>query len=107
VVAKVRQRLSVSKRAAQNFVVERFSLKKLHVVAVKEEYQIRISNNFAALENLYDDVDIKRACKNIIFHKTGTHWIGGWVGCRTSLDMVVKRKISSPRRESNPRTPIV
>jgi hypothetical protein len=37
----------------------------------------------------------------------GTHWIGGWVGPRAVLDAVVKRKIRSPRRESNPRTPIV
>jgi hypothetical protein len=32
----------------------------------------------------------------------GTHWIGGWVGPRAVLDAVVKRKIPSPRRESNP-----
>jgi hypothetical protein len=37
----------------------------------------------------------------------GTHCIGGWVGPRAVLDAVVKRKIPSPRRESNPRTPIV
>jgi hypothetical protein len=37
----------------------------------------------------------------------GTHWIGGWVGPRAVLDVVVKRKIPSHRRESNPRTPIV
>jgi hypothetical protein len=37
----------------------------------------------------------------------GTHWIGGWVGPRAVLEAVVKRKIPSPRRESNPRTPIV
>jgi len=37
----------------------------------------------------------------------GTHWIGGWMGPRAVLDAVVKRKIPSPRRESNPRTPIV
>jgi hypothetical protein len=37
----------------------------------------------------------------------GTHWIGGWVGTRAVLDAVVRRKIHSPRRESNPRTPIV
>jgi hypothetical protein len=36
-----------------------------------------------------------------------THWIGGWVGPRAVLDAVVKRKIPSRRRESNPRTPIV
>jgi hypothetical protein len=34
-------------------------------------------------------------------------WIGGWVGSRAALDAVVKRKIPSHRRESNPRTPIV
>jgi hypothetical protein len=38
---------------------------------------------------------------------SGTHWIGGWVGPRTVLDAVVMRKISSPRQESNSRTPIV
>jgi hypothetical protein len=37
----------------------------------------------------------------------GTHWIGGWVGPTAVLDAAVKRKIPSPRRESNPRTPIV
>jgi hypothetical protein len=37
----------------------------------------------------------------------GTHWIGGWVGPRAILDMVVKRKIPSLHQKSNPRTPIV
>jgi hypothetical protein len=37
----------------------------------------------------------------------GAHWIGGWVCLRAILDAVVKRKIPSLRRESNPRTPIV
>jgi hypothetical protein len=37
----------------------------------------------------------------------GTHGIGGWVVPRAVLDAVVERKISCPRRESNPRTPIV
>jgi hypothetical protein len=37
----------------------------------------------------------------------GTHWIGGWVGPRAVLNAVVKRKIPSPCRESNPRTPTV
>jgi hypothetical protein len=37
----------------------------------------------------------------------GTHSIGGWMGLRAGLDTVVKRKIPSPRQESNPRTPIV
>jgi hypothetical protein len=33
--------------------------------------------------------------------------MGGWVDPKAVLDTVVKRKISSPRRKSNPRTPIV
>jgi hypothetical protein len=37
----------------------------------------------------------------------GTHWIGDWVGRKSVLDTVVEGKIPSPRRESNPRTPIV
>jgi hypothetical protein len=37
----------------------------------------------------------------------GNHWVGGWVGPRAVLGTVVKRKIPSPCRESNPRTPIV
>jgi hypothetical protein len=37
----------------------------------------------------------------------GTHWIGGWVGPRATLDTVVKRKIPSPHQESNPRTLII
>jgi hypothetical protein len=37
----------------------------------------------------------------------GTCWIEGCVGPRAVLDTVVKRKIPSPRRESNRRTPIV
>jgi hypothetical protein len=36
----------------------------------------------------------------------GTHWIGGWVGPRGVLNAVVKRKIPSPRQESDARTPI-
>jgi hypothetical protein len=33
--------------------------------------------------------------------------MGGWVGPRAVLDVVVKRKIPSPSHELNPRTPIV
>jgi hypothetical protein len=48
VAAKVRQRLSVSKRAAQNFDMERLNLKELNNVEVKEQYQVKIANRFAA-----------------------------------------------------------
>jgi hypothetical protein len=44
VVAKLRERISVSKRARQNFDSERFDLKKLHDVEVMEKYQVEISN---------------------------------------------------------------
>jgi hypothetical protein len=33
-----------------------------------------------------------------------THWIGGWVGPRASLDILEKRKISCPCWDSNPRS---
>jgi hypothetical protein len=36
----------------------------------------------------------------------GTLWMGGRVGPRAVVDAVVKRKIPSPRRESNSRIPI-
>jgi hypothetical protein len=48
-VAELRERISVSKRARQNFDLERFDLKKLDDVEVKEKYQVEISNRFAAL----------------------------------------------------------
>jgi hypothetical protein len=38
VVAKLRDRISVSKRARQNFDLERFDVKKLDDVEVKEKY---------------------------------------------------------------------
>jgi hypothetical protein len=37
----------------------------------------------------------------------GTHWVGGWAGPRAILDAVVKRKIPSPRPESNLGAPII
>jgi hypothetical protein len=47
----MRERLAVSKQAAQKIDMERFNLKKL--------------NKFAALENLEDGGDINRAWDNI------------------------------------------
>jgi hypothetical protein len=58
VVAKLRDRISVSKRARQNFDLETFDLKKLNDVEVKEKYQVEISNRFAALESLDESFDI-------------------------------------------------
>ena len=44
VVAKVRERLAVSKRAAQNLDGERFNLRKLKDLEVKKQYHIEITN---------------------------------------------------------------
>jgi hypothetical protein len=37
---------------------------------------------------------------------SGIHWMGGWVDPRAVLEAVVKRKIPSPHRDSNARTPM-
>jgi hypothetical protein len=65
VVAKVGERLAVSKQAAQKFGGERFNLRKLNELKVIKQYQMKISNRFAALENLSDSKDISRAWQNI------------------------------------------
>jgi hypothetical protein len=41
VVAKVRERLSVSKRTKQKFDMGRFKLKKLSDIEVKEQYHVK------------------------------------------------------------------
>ena len=61
-VAKVRERLAVSKQAAQKFDGERFNLRKLNELEVRKQYQ---TNRFAALENLSDSEDINRALESI------------------------------------------
>jgi len=61
VVAKVRERLAVSKQAAQRFDGERFNLGKLSELEVSKQYKLEISNRFTALENLSDSEDINRA----------------------------------------------
>jgi hypothetical protein len=65
VVAKMRERLAVSKRAAQKIHTERFNVKKLDEGDVKEQYQVTIRNKFAALENLEDSRAINGAWDNI------------------------------------------
>jgi hypothetical protein len=63
VVTKVRERLTVSKQAAQNFDAEIFNLRKLNELEVRKETEI--SNRFPALENLSYRKDINRAWENI------------------------------------------
>ena len=60
VIVKVRERLAVGKQAAQRFDRQRFTLRKLEV---REQYQIEITNGFAALENVNEDIN--RTWENI------------------------------------------
>jgi len=64
VVAKARERLAVSRKAAQTFGEERFYFRTLNELEVRKKYHIKISNRFAALENLSDSEDIIRSWKN-------------------------------------------
>jgi hypothetical protein len=65
-VAKLRERISVIRRAKKKFHLERFDLKKLDDVEVTEKYQVEISNRFEALDKLYESFGINNACVNII-----------------------------------------
>jgi hypothetical protein len=57
--------LAVNKEAAQKFDGERFNLRMRNELEAREQYQIEISNRFAALENLSDGEDINRAWDTI------------------------------------------
>lgn len=59
-----KRKLSVSIRTSQKFITERFNLKKLNDVKVKQR-QLKISNRFAAFENLDDNTSINRAWESI------------------------------------------
>jgi hypothetical protein len=65
VVAKVRERLAVSKRMVRKMDMERFNLKQLSKEEVREQYQVTLKNKFAALEILNDNGDINRAWDTI------------------------------------------
>jgi hypothetical protein len=65
VVAKVRERLAVSKQTTQRFHMERFNLKKLNEVEREEQCRIEISNRFAIFENIGAEGAINRAWETI------------------------------------------
>jgi len=65
VVAKFRESLAVRKETTQMFDGGRFNLRKLNDLEVKKQYQIDITNSFAALENVSVDEDINRAWVSI------------------------------------------
>jgi len=65
VIVKFRERLAVGNEAAQRFDRQRFNFGKLNEPEVREQYQIEITNRFAALENLNNDEDVDRTWENI------------------------------------------
>jgi hypothetical protein len=65
VVAKVREQLAVNKQRSHRFHMERFNLKKLNDVEVKQHYRFQVSNRFAALKDLEPDVEINSAWEMI------------------------------------------
>ena len=64
-VAKLRERLAVSKQSVQKFDRERFNLSKLNELVVRKQYQIEITAKFAALENLSGGKDINGTWESI------------------------------------------
>jgi hypothetical protein len=57
-MAKLRERISVNERIRQNLYLERFDLKKLDDIQVKEKYYVETSSSFAALKSLDEILDI-------------------------------------------------
>jgi hypothetical protein len=53
------------KQAARKTDVKRFNLKKLSETDVRKQFQIKLPNRFAALENLNDSEDMNTAWENI------------------------------------------
>jgi hypothetical protein len=50
------EKLAVNKQKLHRFQRERFNLKKLNEVEVKEQYCVEVSNRFATLEDLDAEV---------------------------------------------------
>jgi predicted metallo-beta-lactamase superfamily hydrolase len=65
VVANVRERLAVRKHETQKFDGVRFTLRKLNDLEVIKQYQIKITNRFAALVTVSEDEVINRAWESI------------------------------------------
>ena len=64
-VAKVRTILAVRKYAAQMFDRERFNIRKLNELEVREHYKTEITNRFATMGNLSYRGDINKSLENI------------------------------------------
>ena len=63
----------MGKQAAQRVDRRRFNLSKLNDLEVRKQYQIDITNRFAALENLNEDEDVNRTWENIKENKGCTN----------------------------------
>ncbi|PNF19373.1 hypothetical protein B7P43_G06348, partial [Cryptotermes secundus] len=64
-VAKVKERLAVSKQTTHIVHMERFNLKKLNEVEGKEQYRVEISNRFTAFENFDTEVEVNNDWETI------------------------------------------
>jgi len=58
--------------------MERFKLKEINEVEFREQYDLQISNRFAAVENLHDTGDTNSALENIrkLTKLSATHSLG-------------------------------
>ena len=52
--------MAVIKKAEKKFDGERLNLRKLNELEVRKQYQIEITNRFAAVENINDSSGINR-----------------------------------------------
>jgi hypothetical protein len=60
VVAECRDILAVIKHEAKKSDMERFNLRKTSEIRFRKQYQIKISNRFADLQNLNNSAEINR-----------------------------------------------
>jgi hypothetical protein len=75
-VAKLRDRISVSKRARQKYDFDRFDLKELNDVEIKEKYQVEITS-ICIFRGTNDSFDINNAWEIITDHiKTAKNNLG-------------------------------
>ena len=70
---KIQGNIAASVQAVQKFDAARFNLRKLNELEVRKQYQIKNSDNFAALDNLIDDEDINSAWENIKQNSLGLY----------------------------------
>jgi hypothetical protein len=67
-VAKVRERLAVSKLATQKVYIEKSNLKKLNEAEGKDQRQVKTLNRLVSLKQSCDAMDINRALETIREH---------------------------------------